>query len=248
MKRWNNHLVAAMSFVIVSAVYHLGLSVADISVEEAKEAGLLFAGMADSGVWPAFELGDLALVDWGSLGRGGSEPPRRDPGDAGQAGDESTQSCKWTRTGKIDTDREFRVAGLSGLVAAAGGSTPGCQSFGYSRFSHMLGADSRLTGIVAAGVVSLCALFGGPPRGIDASAAHQAGVLLFVGVGLVGSWLFSVRAKLPWADLWRCPADMRHHRCLRIHRGRRCRTARHDGAARHPTRTHGSDRSRVHRA
>ena len=198
MKRWNNYLVVAASFVIVAALYHLGLILADITVEEAKEASLLFAGMPDSGVWPAFELGDLALVDWGSV--------------AEVAPNLLTvtlvtllklamnlHGLELDTDQEIDTDREFRVAGFSGLVAAAGGSIPGCQSLGYSRFSHMVGADTRLTGIVAAAVVSLCALFGGRFVALM-PVSLTAGVLLFVGVGLLSRWLFSVREKLRWTE------------------------------------------------
>ena len=198
MKRWNNYLVAATSFVVVGAVYHLGLSVADITVEEAKAEGLLFAGMADSGVWPAFELGDLALVDWGSLAVVAPNLLAVTLVTLLKLA-MNLHSLQVDTDREIDTDWEFRVAGLSGLVAAAGGSTPGCQSFGYSRFSHMLGADTRLTGIVAAGVVSLCALFGGQLVALM-PVPLTAGVLLFVGVGLLGSWLFSVREKMRRAD------------------------------------------------
>ena len=197
-KRWRNYLAAAASFVIAVALYHLGLVFADVTVEQAQEAGLLFAGVADRGVWPAFELGNLALVDWGSV--------------AVVAPDIlaaalvtlltlsiNLQGLQLDTGREIDIDREFRVAGFAGLVAAAGGSAPGCQSFGYSRFSHLFGADSRLTGIVAAGVVSLCALFGG--RLVALMPVPLAGgVLLFVGVDLLAKWLFGTREKLRWTD------------------------------------------------
>ena len=198
MKRWNNYLAVAASFMIAVALYHLGLVAADVTVEQAQEAGLLFAGVSDRGVWPAFQLGDLALVDWGSVAA--VVPNLFAAAFVTLLALAINMHCLGLDTGReIDMDREFRVAGFAGLVAAAGGSAPGCQSFGYSRFSHVFGADSRLSGIVAAGVVSLCALFGGRLVALM-PVPLTGGVLLFMGVGLLARWLFGIREKLGWTD------------------------------------------------
>ncbi len=198
MKRWNNYLAVAASFVIAAALYHLGLVFADVTVEQAKETGLLFAGMSDRGVWPPFQLGNPGLVDWGSVAV--VVPNLLAAAFVTLIALAINMHCLELDTGReIDVDREFRVAGFAGLVAAAGGSAPGCQSFGYSRFSHVFGADSRLTGIVAAGVVSLYALFGGQLVALM-PVPLTGGVLLFMGVGLLAKWLFGTREELGWTD------------------------------------------------
>ena len=66
-KRWSSSVLLPVSFVSVAALYHLGLAFLDISGNDAKAMGLLFPRISQGGLWPAFEPGDLAQVDWAAV-------------------------------------------------------------------------------------------------------------------------------------------------------------------------------------
>ena len=198
MKHKGNLPVMIGSVVLVSALYHVGLLALDISVEDAKALGLLMSGIPEGGLWPAFGPGDLGAVDWRVV--------------AGQVPTLLTVTLVTllcllvymngleVATGvEVDLNREFRVAGLAGICAGAGGSAPGCQAFGFTLPCRMLGADTPWTGVVVAVVLTLSLFFGsGMLELIPMSII--GGLLLFIGVDLLDTWLVKVRRRLLWTD------------------------------------------------
>ena len=198
MKHKANLPVMIGSVVLVSALYHVGLLALDISVEDAKALGLLMSGIPEGGLWPAFGPGDLGDVDWRVV--------------AGQVPTLLTVTLVTllcllvyvngleVATGvEVDLNREFRVAGLAGICAGAGGSAPGCQTFGFTLPCRMLGADTPWTGVVVAVVLTLSLFFGsGMLELIPMSII--GGLLLFIGVNLLDTWLVKVRRRLHWTD------------------------------------------------
>ena len=186
------------SVVLVSALYHVGLLALDISVEDAKALGLLMSGIPEGGLWPAFGPGDLGAVDWRVV--------------AGQVPTFLTVTLVTllcllvavngleVATGvEVDLNREFRVAGLAGICGGAGGSAPGCQAFGFTLPCRMLGADTPWTGVVVAVVLTLSLFFGsGMLELIPMSII--GGLVLFIGVDLLDTWLVKVRRRLLWTD------------------------------------------------
>ena len=186
------------SVVLVSALYHVGLLVLDISVEDAKALGLLMSGVPEGGLWSAFGPGDLGAVDWRVV--------------AGQVPTLLTVTLVTllcllvyvngleVATGvEVDLNREFRVAGLAGICAGAGGSGPGCHAFVFTLPCRMLGADTPWTGVVVAVVLTLSLFFG---SGILELLPMSiiGGLLLFIGVDLLDTWLVQVRGRLHWSD------------------------------------------------
>ena len=192
--RWGGPGFLATSFAVAVALYHAGLAAAGIPAEEAREAGLLLSGVPDHSLWSPFAVGDLGLADWGTVA---ALAPSVLPATL------VTVLCLAIYvsgieldTGvELDADREFRVAGVAGLVGAASGSVPGFQSVGYTSICHRLGADARLTGVAAAGVVMLGASFGFTLLGAI-PIPLAAAVLLFVGLDLLNTWLIGVRKRL----------------------------------------------------
>ena len=198
MKRRNSFAVMMGSVVVATGLYHLGLVFLDISVEEAKAQGLLLSGMPQGGLWPAFGLSDLAYVDWSVV--------------AVQVPNLLTVTvvtllCLLVylnglelATGmKIDLDREFRVAGLAGMCAGAGGSAPGCQAFVFTLPCWRFGADTPWTGVVAAFVLGMTLFFGGGILELLPKSVI-GGLLLYIGVDLLDYWLRSLRKRLHWTD------------------------------------------------
>ena len=198
MKRRGNLAVMMGSLVFVSALYHAGLAVLDISVEDARAQGLLLSGMPEGGLWPAFGPSDLGYVDWNVV--------------AGQMPTLLTVPLVTllcllvyvngleVATGvEVELDREFRAAGLAGMCAGAGGSAPGCHAFVFTLPCRRFGVDTPWIGVVVAFVLALSLFFG---SGILTLLPMSiiGGLLLFIGVDLLDNWLVKVRERLHWTD------------------------------------------------
>ena len=189
-----------MGYVVaLSALFHLGLWVAGTSVEEARALGLLLPGLAGEGLaWPSLGPGGLGMVDWGTV--------------AGHVPDLLavtlvTLLCLVVyvnglevATGvEADLDREFRVAGVASVLAGAGGSVAGCQSFVWTLQCRRLGADTPWTGVVVALLLGLTLVVGDRLLGMFPMPVI-GGVLFFIGGDLVSTWLVRPLRRLQRAD------------------------------------------------
>ena len=199
MKRLKSLPVAMASFVLAAALYHVALALLDISFDEARRTGLLLSSVADGEVvWPAFHPADLKHVDWGVLA--GVTPEILAVAAVTivhvhvcLAGMELANGVD------LDPDREFGRAGLAGTIAALGGSSPGCHSFSFSQPSWHFGADTRLTGILAAAILGLT-LFSGTGMLQALPLSIIGGMLLFIGLDLLDNWLITIRKRLGVTD------------------------------------------------
>ena len=99
----------------------------------------------------------------------------------------------------VDLNREFKVTGLAGLVAALVCSPPGCHSFSYSLPSWLFRADARLTGIVASAVLAITLFFGGGILEVVPTAI-LGGLLFFISLDLLANSLINDCKRLDWVD------------------------------------------------
>lgn len=198
MKRIGGFAAMMGSVAVAGALYHLALAWLDMPPAEARAAGLLLAGPPQGGLWPAFGLADLASVDWTAV--------------AAHMPDLLTvvlvtllcllvySNGLEVATGTdVDLDREFRIAGLAGLFAGAGGSAPGSQSFVFTLPCRMLGVDTPWLGVFVASVLALSLFVGGNVVGLLPTPV-VGGLLLFIGLDLLDGWLIGVRRRLHRAD------------------------------------------------
>ena len=193
--RWKSFWILPVSFVLGAVAYHLSLPLLGISGDEARAAGLLFQDTAEGALWPAFGLDDVTRVDWTAV--------------AGQIPNMLalvlvTLLCLVTGVGglelaanrELEWNREFRAAGLANLVAGLGGGPPGCLITSNTVLSHLFGAETRLTGLVVAGVVGGALLFGQAVLQL-VPVPLLGGVLLFTGLRMMNDWLVARRSSLP---------------------------------------------------
>ena len=194
-KRWSNMLILPASFVFTAALFHASLPFLDISGEEARAAGLLYAGMSEGNLWPAFQPGDLVQVDWAAVGM---QIPQM------VALVLVTLLCAVIyfssfelATGReLEWNREFRAAGHASVIAGLGGSPAGCMSFPTSILNHQLKTETRLTGVVTA-LVAGSVLFTGDTFMKLIPIPLLGGILLFFGVGMLDEWLVKSRKRMP---------------------------------------------------
>jgi SulP family sulfate permease len=104
----------------------------------------------------------------------------------------------------IDINHELRITGMANLAAGVSGGMVGFHSLSISNLSLKLGANSRLTGIVAAITTALALylgteLIGFLPRFVI------GGLLLFLGISFLSKWLIGSWGRLPLGEFLLIP-------------------------------------------
>ena len=198
IKRWGNPLILPVSVVLAVGAYHVVLAATGVSGDEARAAGLLLTSTAEAGLWPVLGPADLAHVAWADL--------------AAQIPHLLTliliaficvimnvSGLELAANQELDWDREFRVTGVASVVAGLGGGTVATIVVPASLRSKLLGASTRLTGVVAAGVVGAALLLGDGILEI-VPARLVGGILIFAGLGMLDEGLAKSRKRLPWSE------------------------------------------------
>ena len=155
-------------------------------------------GTAGGGLWPAFQPGELAHVDWAAA--------------TAQIPNMLTlvlvtllcmvvhlSGIELATSRELEWNQEFRAAGWAGVLAGPGGGSAGCLVPSFAILTQQFGAETRLTGIVAALVVGSVLLLGDTILKL-VPVPILAGMLLFIGAGMLEEWLVRSRRRLPRTD------------------------------------------------
>ena len=195
MKRWRNPLILPIGVALAVAAYHLALAALDISGAQAREAGLLLTGTADGNLWPALLPADLMRVEWTAMAL---QVPNMLAliVTAFIAVVMNIAGLEVAAKQDLDWDREFRAGGLASLAAGLGGGTIATIVVPASLRSKLLGADTRLTGIVAALVIA-SPLFLGDGMLELVPTALVGGLTVFAGLGMLDQGLLGSYRRLP---------------------------------------------------
>ena len=198
MKRWGNPLILPVSVVLAVGAYHLVLAATGMSGDEARAAGLLLTSTADGGLWPVLGPADLAHVAWADLAK---QVPLLLTLIliAFICVIMNVAGLELAASHELDWDREFRVTGVASVIAGLGGGTVATIVVPASLRSKLLGASTRLTGLVAAGVIGAALLLGDGMLEI-VPARLVGGILIFAGLGMLDEGLVKSRARLPWSE------------------------------------------------
>ena len=183
---------------LATGLYHAALFLPGFSGQEVGEAGILFRGIPAGGLWPPVGTGDLSLVDWRVVV---SQFP------AMLCVALITLLCIVLNASglelscgvEMDMNRDFQAEGFANLFAGLGGNPPGGNTSVFSTVTHLTGAETRLSGIIAAVPVGLVLLFGGAVLEIFPTPV-LGGLLLYFGLDLINAWLVAVRRKLSHVD------------------------------------------------
>ena len=198
MKRWGSPLILSVSVALAVAAYHLALAGLGISGDEARAEGLLLKSTAEGSLWPALLPADLMQVEWTLI--------------AGQIPHILTlilvaficvvmnfAGLELAANQELDWDREFRVTGVASVVAGLGGGTVATIVVPASLRSKLLGASTRLTGLVAALVIG-GALFLGDGMLEFVPPPLVGGILIFTGLGLLDEGIVRSCKRLPRSE------------------------------------------------
>ena len=194
-----HYLALPLSTVVMAGVYYLALFSLGYSPDDARGAGQLIPALPEGGLWPAFSLEDLTdRVDWGVVAM-------QIPGITVVllvslfAMLLELSSLEIVTGTELDMNREFRAAGLGGLVAGLGGSSPGWQSPVLSTISHLGRARTSLTGIIAASIAGGVLFFGADIVTL-VPLQVMGGLMIFLGLVFLSDWLLAARRNMPLAD------------------------------------------------
>ena len=179
MQIWRKFYVFPATFVLAAILFHGAIAALGISVEEAREAGLLFSVATGAGLWPPFGISDLAFLDWGVLAQ---QIPNLLTlvtvtlicAVMNLGGIELAANCD------LEWNQEFKAAGWANVLTGIGGAPPGCLIALTSIRNSLFGAMTRLTGLVTALTLGFVLLTGDAL--LKLFPVHLiAGVLLFLG-------------------------------------------------------------------
>lgn len=197
-KRWRTTLFLPVSLLVVVGLFHLGLYTQEISVAMAQSKGFLLTANVGSDIWPVLSLSDLQLLDWTAILR--------------QIPDMlvlvvvaiiafvmNIAGLEVATQEKLSWNSEFKVGGLSSIVAGLGGGTVSTIVVPASQRNKLLGANSRLTGVCAALVVGSVLLFGGGLFGLVPTPV-LGGLVIFAGLGMLEEGLLRSYLRLPISE------------------------------------------------
>ena len=199
MKRWGNPLILLVSVALAGGGYHLALAALGISGAEARAEGLLLTSTADGSLWPALLPADLLHVEWAAM--------------AAQVPHMLTlilvafisvimnfAGLELAANQELDWDREFRVTGVASVIAGLGGGTVATLVVPASLRSKLLGATTRLTGVIAALVIGGALFLGDGILELVPAPLVGGGILIFAGLGMLDEGLVKSRKRLPWSE------------------------------------------------
>ncbi len=196
--RYSHVLLLPGSLAAGVALFYAAFAMVGMSVEGAKAAGLLVTGVPAGGLWPAFTLEDMALIDWPAVWR--QLPGMFSVVLVTIVGMLLNMSGIELAAGEeIDMNREFVSGGVGNILTGIGGCQPGYPSISLSLLGLKTGACTRFTGIFTALIVGGVLFFGGGLLEYFPKAL-LGGMLHLLGYSLIHEWIVTGRKRLPLPD------------------------------------------------
>ncbi len=203
VKKLNHYLVLPVTLAAAVIIFYLGLALSGTSLAQAAQMGWLVKGAPQGGsqggaLFHFWNPAGFAAVDWRVL--------------LSQMG--SLLACvvvslislllnitalELSTGQEIDLNAELKNNGWSNLAAGAVGGVIGYPALGNTTLAYRMGARLRLNGIVVALVILLILALGGGILGYVPNLI-LGGMLFFVGIDFLYSWLYQTWFSMPRFD------------------------------------------------
>ena len=196
---WKQFWVMPLTLLVCAASFFAFLSLADIPLEQARGAGWLLGPFPDSRqLWQPLSLEMLPQIHWVAI--------------AHQTGSLltvmfvsllslllSNSSIELVVGRDLNLSSELKAVGWANLASGLSGGIAGNQALPSTLLVHDIGANYRLTGLMAlipaAAVLALGSSFlSYLPKALLGS------LLLYLGLSLLWQWLYQAYFKLPLSD------------------------------------------------
>lgn len=194
----SHFLILPGSLVAGTLVFYAVMALFGRTIQEAKTAGFLVSGVPTGGLWPAFTLADLALVQWQTVFQ--QLPAVFTVALVSMISMLLNMSgIELASRSEMDMNKGLMVVGSANIVAGFFGAVPGYPSISLSLLGYKAGANSRITGIVSAMIVGAVLFFGGTvleyfPKSI------LGGLVLLLGLFFIYDWIIIPRKRIPRTD------------------------------------------------
>lgn len=194
----SHFLVLPGSLIAGTLVFYGVLALSGTTVQEAKTAGFLVSEVPEGGLWPAFSLSDLSLIEWRTVFQ--QLPGIFTVALVSIIGMLLYMSgIELGARSEMDMNKELIVSGAGNLLAGCLGSPPGYPSVSLSLLGQKTDADSKLTGVISALILGAVLFFGGRvleyfPKSI------LGGLVLLLGLFFIHDWIITTKKRLPLLD------------------------------------------------
>ena len=197
-KVWRFFWVLPALFAAFCVLFHVGLMLLGVSIDEARSAGMFLNADWSVTLWPAYGVSDLNSVNWGAV--------------LGQVFNAtvlfivlliltvvSFAQLELGASMEFDWNREFKLHGIANLLAGAGGGIPGATVASATLPNIALHANTPVTSIVMAIVLIAVVALGSDVLRLMPLPATSA-FLISIAVPLITEWLFNSRKRLQRAE------------------------------------------------
>lgn len=199
LRRYSHFLILPGMMVLALVLFYLVLALAGLSMAEARADGLLLGPFPQGALWRPLTPAVWQQVHW--------------PAILGQVGNVGTilllsvvslllnaSGLELVARRDMDLDRELKATGLANVLAGLGGGGPvGFHALSVSALSYRTGAPSRLIGVFVAILAGLM-LFLGTGLLSYLPKVVLGGLLLFLGLAFLVEWLYDAWFKLSRID------------------------------------------------
>lgn len=194
LRRSRHPLVLPGLLIGAAALFHGVLWVRGIPVATARAGGWLLGPFPDEGLWRPPTVATLQQARWDLI--------------FAQSGTLATLlliallSFLLNATGlelaarrDVELNRELKVAGVANAISGLGGGPVGYHALGLSALSYRMTPHGRLAGLVVTALFGV-ALLGGATVLAFLPTLLPGGVLLYLGLDFLVTWLYDARARL----------------------------------------------------
>ncbi len=197
-RRFDHFLLMPALVLGAIVLFYVAVGLFGFSTSELSAQGWLLGPFPEERLWLPLSLADLAHVKWSVIW--------------GQAANIATilivsvvalllnaSGLELTTKRDVELNRELQAAGVGNFLAGLAAGIVGFQQLGLSTLNYKLGATSRLTGLVEAGLCGL-ALFLGASFLPFLPKVIVGGLLLFLGLSFLFEWVYQTWFKFPKID------------------------------------------------
>ncbi len=198
LRRFNHFLILPSSLLLAVGLYYAAISIAGISLEEARSIGMIYEPFAQASLWPAFSLSEFEQLNWAALlqqlptiliiplisvlglllNTGGIELALKQ---------------------EIDMNRELKLNSLANTLSGLLGTCPGYSTISLTLLGNKVGAYSRLVGLTVAAILLITLIIGSALLAVIPKVV-LGGFLLLLGLFFISDWLIDTAKKMPRAD------------------------------------------------
>lgn len=196
--RLTHILVIPLSFITVTSLFYLGLSLTQTSLTQAFEQRWLLGPFPEGQLWQPVSLLNLTHVNWSLI-------LSQLPGMFALMLITAlsillvSSGIELVMEKDIDLNQELKVAGVANICSGLLGGIVGSHTIGATLLACKIGGNRRLTGVIVSGFY-LAVLFAGLSLLSFFPRFVAGGALLFIGIPLILSWVYEGWFKLPRID------------------------------------------------